>query len=60
MTNSVIGLLVAVSLATWLYTKLMRRSGGNIRSSLIVAGLAGIVVFIIVLTVGITVDGALK
>jgi hypothetical protein len=37
----------------------MRRSGGNSKNSLIVAGLAGVAGFIIVITVMVTIDGAL-
>jgi predicted ABC-type exoprotein transport system permease subunit len=47
----VIALLVALSTAAWVYSKTMRRSGGNNQSSLTVSIFAGVAIFIITLTV---------
>lgn len=48
-TGPMIGLLVALSAATWVYTKSMRRSGGNTNNSLVVAGIAGLFAFFLTL-----------
>lgn len=51
MSNAVIAFLVAISFATWVYTRAQRRLGGsNTKSALSVAALAGIATFIVVLT----------
>jgi biotin transporter BioY len=43
-----IGFLVGISAAAWVYSKTMRRTGNNTQSSLILAGLAGFIVFVMV------------
>ncbi len=48
MSNLMIGLLVALSAAVWVYSKVARRTGGNTRSSLIVAGIAAAGAFLVV------------
>lgn len=60
MSNVLIGLLVGASFATWIYTKQMRRSGQNTKSAVTVGALAGVVAFVVVLTIAITIDSALE
>lgn len=52
----VIGFLAAISIATIVYTKTMRQTGNNNKSSLIVGSLAGVITFVIVITIVITID----
>lgn len=40
-SNLTIALLVGLSFAGWVYAKIQRQTGGNIRSSLTVAGISG-------------------
>lgn len=56
---TMIGLLAALSIATWTYTKVMRQTGNNNQQSLTVAGLAGAISFVIVLTIVWTIDSML-
>jgi uncharacterized protein YqgC (DUF456 family) len=58
MSNVLIGLLVAASVGTWIFTKQMRRSGQNTKSAVIVGAIAGIIAFVVVLTIAITIDGS--
>ena len=55
----VIGLIVAISGATWVYTQMMRRTGDNNKSSIITAGIAGFFAFVIVWTIVLTIDSYL-
>lgn len=48
MGNSLIAFLVAVSATVWVYTKMDRKTGGNIKSTAIVAGTAGLFAFLLV------------
>lgn len=60
LSGTMIGFLVAVSAATWVYTNTMRRTGGNTKTSLITGGLAGLVSFVVIVTVVITIDQMLS
>lgn len=51
-----IGFLVAVSSGTWVYTKVMRRTGNNQRSSITTAGVFGLIAFVMTLTLVATVN----
>lgn len=51
-----IGLIVAASTATWVYAKTMRQTGNNNRSSAIMAVLAGIAAFVVIVTIVWTID----
>lgn len=55
-----IGILVALSVSTWVYTHTLRRTGGNTKSSLITGGLAGLASFVLIVTVVATIDQMLK
>ena len=41
----VIALLLAVGATTWIYSKFMRTTGNNGRSSIVAAGVAGLFIF---------------
>lgn len=60
MSSIIVALLASVGIATWLYTKFMRRSGGNTKNSLLVAGLLGLIIFFIVWSVMSMIESALK
>lgn len=54
-----IGILVGLSTATWVYTITMRRTGNNNKSSLLTGAIAGLFAFVIIVTVVATVDAFL-
>lgn len=41
-SNFTIGLLLGAGFAAWVYSKMMRSTGGNTQNALIVAGVAGL------------------
>lgn len=51
MSNTIIGFMMGLGVATWAYSKIMRSSGGNAKNSLIVAASAGIAASIIMILV---------
>ncbi len=60
MPPVVVALLFAVGAGTWVYTKIMRSTGGNTKNSAITAGIAGIFAFVIMLLILNTVENMLK
>ncbi len=48
MSNAVIALLIALGAAAWIYSKMMRSTGGNTQSVLVVAGISGALIFMFV------------
>ncbi|MEO8863362.1 MAG: hypothetical protein ABI354_03505 [Candidatus Saccharimonadales bacterium] len=42
MSNLLVGFLLGAGLAAWVYSKIMRSSGGNTKNAAIVAGCAGV------------------
>jgi hypothetical protein len=50
MTNGVIAFLAAIGVATWVYTKFNRSTGGNAQSAIVGSGVVGVIVFILVFT----------
>ncbi|HUD03214.1 MAG TPA: hypothetical protein VMR51_00220 [Patescibacteria group bacterium] len=46
MSNRVIAFLVAISAGTWLYTKMLRRTGNNVKNSLLIAAISGGLLFV--------------
>lgn len=48
MSNWIIGLLLAVGAGTWIYSKLMRTTGNNTKSSATGAGIAALFIFFVV------------
>lgn len=51
MSYGVIAFLVAIGAATWIYTKLMRYTGGNTKSAVIAAAVSGVLIFALVLII---------
>jgi hypothetical protein len=51
MSNILVAFLLGVGVATWVYSKLMRSTGGNTQNALIASGAVGGVAFIIMLIV---------
>jgi len=49
-SNLTIGFLLGVGFAGWVYSKLMRSTGGNTKNSLIVAACAGLAAMVVVIT----------
>jgi hypothetical protein len=45
MGNGIIAFIVSISVSTWIYTKVARSSGNNIKSSLTVAVISGVCIF---------------
>lgn len=51
MSAALISFLFALGASTWIYTKVMKSSGGLTQNSLIVAGVSGLLIFFISLGV---------
>jgi len=51
LPNFMVGLFLGVGVAGWVYSKTMRQTGNNTQNSLIVAGVAGLFAFLVVLVV---------
>lgn len=51
MSGFLIALLVALGSSTWIYTKMMKTSGGITKNALTVAAIGGFFIFIIILTI---------
>jgi hypothetical protein len=51
MGNGVIAFLVAISASAWIYSKLIRSTGGNTKNAIVGAGTAGVLVFVLVLII---------
>lgn len=49
MSTVVIALLIAVGIAAWIYSKLMRSTGGNTRDSIIVSAVLAVLIFALAL-----------
>ena len=49
MSNAMIALLFSAGAAAWLYSRLMRSTGGRTRDALLAAGIVGAVVFVFLL-----------
>jgi len=46
MGNGIIAFLVAISASVWIYSKVMRSSGNNTKSSITVAVISGLCIFV--------------
>lgn len=51
MSNFTVALLVSLGASTWIYTKIMRRTGDNVKNSLVVAGVSAAAIFIFMLII---------
>ena len=49
-SNMMIGFLAGIGFAAWVFAKMQRQTGGNTSNSLVVAGGAGLVLFLLVVT----------
>lgn len=54
-----IGLLAGVSIAVWTYTKVMRQTGNNARSSAVTAAIVGGISVVVIITIVWTIDASL-
>ncbi len=59
MSAVIIGLLAGAGIGAWVYSQGMRRTGGNTKSALIVAGVVALIVFVFVWSVALMIDSAL-
>ncbi|HYF97011.1 MAG TPA: hypothetical protein VD947_03155 [Patescibacteria group bacterium] len=60
MSPILVGLFAGVGVSAWVYNKAMRNTGNNTKNSLTLAGVCGVISFIIVLTLLSLVDSALS
>lgn len=49
--NLMVSLFAGAGVATWVYAKIMRSSGGNTQSALIVTGFAGLAAFVVMMLI---------
>lgn len=54
-----VGLLAALGVAAWTYTRTLRRTGGNNNSAATVAAVTGILTLVVVATLVMTLDSIL-
>ena len=47
MSSTIIAFLIAISSSTWIYTKIQRKTGNNTQSSLIVAAVSFVGIFVL-------------
>lgn len=50
MSNYTIALLLSLGASAWIYNKVYRSTGGNTKSSLVVAGSAALLLFLVTVT----------
>lgn len=51
MSNALLAFLVAVSASAWIYSKLMKTTGGNTKSALTGAAVSSVLIFVLVLII---------
>jgi uncharacterized membrane protein YeaQ/YmgE (transglycosylase-associated protein family) len=49
-SNILIGFLMGISIGTWVYSKLMNKTGGNTQNAVIGAAVVGFIVLLVVST----------
>lgn len=49
MGNGIIAFLVAISASVWIYSKLMRNTGGNASSAITASVISAVVIFLLAL-----------
>jgi hypothetical protein len=59
MSPFIVGLLAGLGAAAWVYDRTMRRTGGNTSNSIVIAVIAGIFTFVIVLSILSLIDSFL-
>lgn len=50
MTNVILGILGALGVGAWVYSKIMKSTGGNTQNAVIVAAIAGGATFLLAIT----------
>lgn len=60
MSSALVGLLLGLGVAAWTYSKAMRRTGDNARSSLTLAGIVGFIAFIIGMTTMVMINSLVE
>jgi hypothetical protein len=51
MGNGLIAFLVAISASVWIFSKLMRSTGGNTQNAVTAAAISGVIIFVLVLLI---------
>lgn len=51
MSDFLIAFLATASAVAWTYNKAQRRTGGNLKNAMVVAGVVGLIVFIVMMTI---------
>lgn len=51
MSNVLVAFLLGVGVAAWVYSKLMRSTGGNTQNSLVASGAVGFIGFLVMLII---------
>ncbi|GAC1393152.1 MAG: hypothetical protein NVSMB46_10050 [Candidatus Saccharimonadales bacterium] len=51
LPNYLVGLMLGAGVGAWVYNKMMHKTGNNTQNALIVAGIAGIFAFFLIVTV---------
>lgn len=51
MSKYLIGLIFAVGVGGWAYSQIQRRTGGNTQTSLMMAGIAGVIAFLFIVII---------
>ncbi len=59
LSSVAVGVLLGLGFGAWVYSKVMRQTGGNIKQSTITASIAGGMGFVLVVTVMSLIDSAL-
>lgn len=60
MSYFLVALMLAVGAATWVYSKVMNRTGGNTQNALIIASVSGIMAFVMTWTALAMIDSSLQ
>jgi MFS superfamily sulfate permease-like transporter len=55
MSNVVISLFGSIGLTAWIYSQMHRRTGGNTQSAAAVAGIAGVLSFLVMMVLFATI-----
>jgi hypothetical protein len=59
LPSIVVGIMLGAGAGTWVYSKTMRRTGGNTQNAIVLAAITGIIACIFIMTVLAMVDSAL-
>lgn len=59
-SSTLIGFLLGIGVTAWIYSKVMRRTGGDNKSSLIISGIIGLIAFVVAIITVAAIDSSLK